>query len=162
MRPSDTVGVDVIKNFELENALSLCSARSSASASVLVASANLSTSSAISIRTGLEAKLAGEFEPTKLSVERVNCCSKLVILSLSIGQFCAIASQSSSIGSHLLLEKERARFSVGISHNAGLGSLSISHARPAISVVVFEVWEPQHNTNSEHDESFHASKGSRV
>jgi hypothetical protein len=85
-----------------------------------------------------------------------------VILSLSTGQFCAIASQSSSIGSHLLLEKERAKFSVGISHKAGLGSLSISQARPAISVVVFDVWEPQHNTNSEHDESFHASKGSRV
>ena len=162
MRPSDTVGVEVMKNFELENAFSLCSARSRASASVLVASANLSTSSAISIRTGLEAKLAGELLPTKLSVERVNCCSRFVILSLSTGQFWAIASQSSSIGSHRDFENDLARFSVGINHKAGLGSLSISHARPAISVVVLDVWEPQQSTNSEHDESFHASKGSRV
>jgi hypothetical protein len=43
------------------------------------------------------------------------------------------------MGIHRLLENDRARPSVGINHNAGLGSLSINHARPAIRVVVLLV-----------------------
>ena len=73
-----------------------------------------------------------------------------------------MAGLSSSIGSHRDFENERARFSVGISHRAGLGSLAISQDRPAISVVVFEVCDPQQSVTSDTLVSFQHSIGSRV
>jgi hypothetical protein len=63
----------------------------------------------------------------------------LVIWSLSVGNRAIIAGESSSIGSQRDLEKDRAKFSLGINHNAGDGSTSIDQARPAISVVVLLV-----------------------
>jgi hypothetical protein len=66
------------------------------------------------------------------------------------------------MGSQRDFENDRARFSEGINHKAGLGSLAISQARPAIRVVVFEVWLPQHSVTSETLGSFQASMGSRV
>ena len=69
---------------------------------------------------------------------------------------------SSSMGSQRDLENDLARFSEGISHKAGLGSLAISQARPAMRVVVFDVWDPQHSVTSETDGFFQSSMGSRV
>jgi hypothetical protein len=66
------------------------------------------------------------------------------------------------MGSQRDFEKDRARFSEGMSHKAGLGSLAISQAKPAIRVVVFEVCDPQHRVTSETDGSFQASMGSLV
>ena len=152
----------LVKNaFELLKALSRCSARSRASASLAVASANLSTSSATKIRTGREARFAGELEPTNVRVQRSNCCSRLVIWSLSVGNLASIAGESSSMGNQRDLENDRARFSLGISHKAGDGSTSMDQARPAISVVVLLVCDPQHNVTSETAGSFQHSNGSR-
>jgi hypothetical protein len=64
------------------------------------------------------------------------------------------------MGIHRDLLNDRARFSVGISHSAGLGSVSMSHARPAINVVVLLVWDPQQSVISTTDESFQHSNGS--
>ena len=69
---------------------------------------------------------------------------------------------SSSMGSQRDLLNDRARLSVGISHRAGLGSLAISQARPAIRVVVFDVCDPQHSVTSYTEGSFQHSMGSRV
>ena len=149
------------KALELENALSRCSARSSASASFAVASANLSTSSATKMRTGRDARFAGELDPTKVKVQRSNCCSRLVIWSASEGNRATNAGQSSRSGIQRDLLNERARFSDGISHSAGLGSVSIAQANPAIRVVVLLVWEPQQSVTSETDGSFQHSNGSR-
>ena len=151
-----------MKAFELENDLRRCSARSRASASLAVASANLSTSSAISTRTGREARLAGLLDPTKVRVDRVKFCSRLVILSASAGKHSSMVGLSSSMGSQRDFEKDLARFSDGISHKAGLGSLAISQARPAIRVVVLLVWDPQHSVTSETDGFFQSSMGSLV
>ena len=85
-----------------------------------------------------------------------------MILSASAGKHSSMVGLSSSMGSQRLLENDLAKFSEGISHRAGLGSLAISQARPAIRVVVFEVCEPQHSVTSETDGSFQASMGSRV
>ena len=145
---------------ELENAFSRCSARSNASASFAVASANLSTSSATKIRTGRDARFAGELDPTNVRVHRSNCCSRLVSWSWSAGNRATSAGQSSNNGIQRLLLNERARFSLGINHSAGLGSVSIAQARPAIRVVVLDVCDPQHNVTSETDGSFQHSNGS--
>ena len=66
------------------------------------------------------------------------------------------------MGSHRDFENDRAKFSEGISHKAGLGSLAISQARPAIRVVVLLVWDPQHSVTSETDGFFQSSMGSLV
>jgi hypothetical protein len=49
------------------------------------------------------------------------------------------AGESSSNGYQRVLEKDRAKFSDGINHKTGEGSLSIAHPSPAISVVVLLV-----------------------
>jgi hypothetical protein len=59
-----------------------------------------------------------------------------------------MAGLSSSMGSQRLFENDLAKDSVGISHRAGLGSLAISQARPAIRVVVFDVCDPQQRVTS--------------
>jgi hypothetical protein len=49
------------------------------------------------------------------------------------------AGESSSSGYHRVFENDLARFSDGINHKTGAGSLSIAQPSPAIKVVVLLV-----------------------
>ena len=139
MSPVLSVGVLVSTCLRLGKALVRSSARLYAAASFSVGGANLSSSSSTAMHTGRELMFAGELDPTSERVMVVNCISKILKSSLSNGNSARTGLHFSKMGVSRVSLYDLARSALGMTSNAGAGSLAIRYASQTASVSVLPV-----------------------
>ena len=91
------------------------------------------------MHTGRELMFAGEFDPTRLRVMVVNCISKILKSSLSYGNSARTGLHFSKMGVSRVSLYDLARSALGMTSNAGAGSLAIRYASQTASVRVLPV-----------------------